>query len=1144
MVKQCGLGGFRRGATAEPFRAYALTLTKFYIKINLTFKVMNKENIADIYELSPLQQGILFHSICEPETGVYFIQLCYRLQGNLNLFAFEKAWEQVVNKHTILRTAFYWEKLEKPLQVVYKQVPVKIQFEDWSNEGENKLETWLVKDREKSFNLSQAPLMRWNLISRAENDYYFVWSKHHLILDGWSTALVLKEVVEIYESLCQDKSFSLTDIVSYREYIAWLQQQDLTQAKKFWQTQLQGIKTTTSLGIGRQGDGETGRPGEISRKLSFETTKQLQSLAKENQLTLNTLVQGAWALLLNRYSSETDIVYGVTVSGRPTELMGAESMVGLFINTLPVRINIKAEASLLPWLKQLQSQLLEIRQYEYSPLVEIQGWSEVPRDLPLFESIVVFENYPVDSTLQQQGSLTIESVTAFDHTNYPLTVTVIPGEELSISIAYTTSRFDAATVNRMLGHFQTLLLGMVNNSQTKLVDLPLLTAAEQTQLLEFNQNSSIVPEDKLQQCIHQLFEAQAIKTPDAVAVVWGDSQLTYQELNSKADRLAYYLEQNGVKPEIIVGIYGDRSVEMVIALLAILKAGGAYLPLDTNLPHEAITFRLQDAQVPIVLTQKHLQNKIETCIAATENNIQIINLDLTFFPTPRLSGRKPCAPTPTNPDNLAYVIYTSGSTGKPKGVMVNHASLVNAYWAWEAAYQLSSVKNHLQMANFAFDVFTGDLVRALCSGGKLVLCPRDLLLEADKLYQLIQQQQIDCGEFVPVVLRNLMGYLEQTQQKLDMSLVICGSDSWYGREYNHFRKFLGKQTRLINSFGVTEATIDSCYFETTTDIASEQLVPIGKPFANTQLYILDEQKRSLPIGVTGELYIGGVGVARGYLNRLELTVRAFRVCVCKAVVDLAAEGITPLQDGKLYKTGDKARYLPNGNIEFLGRIDNQVKLRGFRIELGEIEGILSQHSLVKENVVIIREDNPGEQKLVAYLVLLANKPLPLTELRNFLREKLPEYSLPSAFVFLEKLPVSPNGKIDRKSLPIPKETCNLINNYTPPCNAIEEILAGIWARILHLQRVGIHDNFFDLGGHSLLATQVISRIREAFAIELPIRCLFESPSVAQLAKTLIEKETKPGITKKRAQILQKLENMSPEEAKRLLKQKKALSKST
>jgi amino acid adenylation domain-containing protein len=849
---------------------------------------MNKENIADIYELSPLQQGILFHSICEPETGVYFIQLCYRLRGNLNVTAFEQAWQQVVARHTVLRTGFYWEKLEKPLQVVYKQVPVIIQYQDWETGGlgetgrlgdwgnrgigdKEKLAAWLAKDRQEGFNLAQAPLMRWHLIRGGEDDYYFVWSKHHLILDGWSTALVLKEVLEIYQSLCQKKSFALSDPLPYSNYIGWLQQQDLSNAQEFWRKNLQGVKNPTSFEI-RLGEKESGRQKELSLKLSHSSTAKLQLLAKENHLTLNTLVQGAWALLLNRYTSETDLVYGVTVSGRPTNLTGAESMVGLFINTLPVRVQIEAEDSLISWLKQLQTQLLEIRNFESSPLVEIQGWSEVPRGLPLFESILVFENYPVDRVLQQQGTLTIENVTAFDYTNYPLTVTVIPGEELAIAIAYQTNCFDRATVSRMLGHLQTLLEGMVINPQTKLVDLPLLTATEQSQLLSFNQTSTKITEDKLQQCIHQLFEAQVTKTPDAVAVVFEDSQLTYRELNTKANQLAHYLQQNGVKPEIIVGIGCDRSLQMIIAVLAVLKAGGAYLPLDPNLPPEALTFRLQDAQVPIVLTPKHLQVKIEAAVIATHNNIQIIDLDLTSLPTPLL----PYCPTSHNPNNLAYVIYTSGSTGKPKGVMVNHASLVNAYLAWEEAYQLSSIKTHLQMANFSFDVFTGDLVRALCSGGKLVLCPRDLLLEADKLYQLIQQHQIDCAEFVPVVLRNLMQYLEQTQQQLNMRLVICGSDSWYGREYNRFKQFLGEKTRLINSFGVTEATIDSCYFETTTDnLAPEQLVPIGKPFANTQLYILDEQKRSLPIGVAGELYIGGLGVARGYLNRPELTKEKF-----------------------------------------------------------------------------------------------------------------------------------------------------------------------------------------------------------------------------------------------------------------------------
>ncbi|MBW4537463.1 MAG: amino acid adenylation domain-containing protein [Pleurocapsa minor HA4230-MV1] len=1087
---------------------------------------MNKENIADIYELSPLQQGILFHSICEPETGVYFIQLCYRLRGNLNVTAFEQAWQQVVARHTVLRTGFYWEKLEKPLQVVYKQVPVSIQHHDWRNEtdfkNDQKLAAWLAKDRQEGFNLAQAPVMRWHLIQRGEDDYYFVWSKHHLILDGWSTALVLKEVLEIYQSLCQEKSFALSDPLPYSNYIGWLQQQDLSNAQEFWRKNLQGVKNPTSLEI-RLGEEESARQGELSLKLSHSTTAKLQLLAKENHLTLNTLVQGAWALLLNRYTSETDLVYGVTVSGRPTNLTGAESMVGLFINTLPVRVQIEAEDSLISWLKQLQTQLLEIRNFESSPLVEIQGWSEVPRGLPLFESIVVFENYPVDRVLHQQETLTIENVTAFDYTNYPLTVTVIPGEELAIAIAYQTNCFDRATVSRMLGHLQTLLEGMVINPQTKLVDLPLLTATEQSQLLSFNQTSTTIAENKLQQCIPQLFEAQVTKTPDAVAVVFEDSQLTYRELNSKANQLAHYLQQNGVKSEIIVGICCDRSLEMVIGLLGILKAGGAYLPIDPSYPSERIKFIVEDAELNLILTQQHLRASLSF------HQAQLICLDTDWENIAQQDCNNPI--NNATPESLAYVIYTSGSTGTPKGVMNTHRGICNRLLWMQEAYQLTVDDSVLQKTPFSFDVSVWEFFWTLSTGARLVIAKPGGHQDSAYLVKQISHHNITTIHFVPSMLQV---FLEESEVETLTSLkrVICSGEALsVALQQRFFDRFARLNSELHNLYGPTEAAIDVTYWQCRAD-SNLNIIPIGRPIANTQIYILDRHLQPLPIGVPGEIHIGGVGVARGYLNRPELTKEKF------------IPNPFTVNNQQIYKTGDKARYLPSGNIEFLGRIDNQVKLRGFRIELGEIEAILNQHSLIKENVVILREDNLEDQKLVAYIVTLTNSRLPLPELRNFLREKLPEYAIPSAFVFLEQLPISANGKIDRKSLPIPTEIFDSTNNYTPPTNAIEEILAGIWAKILQRQRVGIYDNFFDLGGHSLLATQVISRIREAFAIELPIRCLFESPSVAQLAETLIIRENQPGIMEKRAQILKKLENMSPEQVKQLLQQRKATSKAT
>jgi len=1095
---------------------------------------MKAENIQDIYELSPLQQGILFHSLYAPESAVYFVQLGYALHGNLNVEAFEQAWQEVATRHAALRTAFYWENLEKPIQVVYRQVQVPLQQQDWRGidpaEQQQRLQAFLLADRQQGFDLSQQCLMRLTLLRFTEESYYFVWSKHHLILDGWSTALVLKEVVELYQALCQGEMPSAPSTF-YGEYIGWLQQQDLSKAEVFWRQMLKGVKAPTPLGNLEVDNLSSLTEGYDEQRihLSEITTATLQLWARQHQLTLNTLVQGAWALLLSRYSGEEDVIYGVTVSGRPTDLAAAESIVGMFINTLPVRVQLDAEEFLLNWLKRLQVQLVEVRQYEYSPLVEVQGWSEMPRGLPLFESILVFENYPVDRVLKDWQGLEIQNVSAFDQTNYPLTVTAIPGSELEIAIAYNRRRFAPATITRILGHFQTVLEGMVTHLDVRLKDLPLLTPAERHQLLiEFNQNQSKIqnPKSKIEQCIHQLFEAQVEQSPDAVAVILEDQSLTYKELNQQANKIAHYLQKLGVQPDVLVGICVERSLEMVIAVLGVLKAGGAYVPLDPAQPLQRLAFMLQDADCKVLLTQKRLLEELPT------HTGKVVCLDADWEIISQEQGSN--LTSPVQPENLAYVIYTSGSTGQAKGVMVKHSSLVNTYFAWEQAYQLRQQANcHLQMANFSFDVFSGDLIRALCSGGKLVLCPRDFLLDPQQLYELMLQQKIDCAEFVPVVLRNLIEYLEKTQQRLDfMRLVICGSDSWYGAEYQKFRDFVGVSTRLINSFGLTEATIDSSYFESATaELSAQQLVPIGRPLANTQLYILNSFLQPVPIGVPGELYVGGASLARGYYNRPQLTAERFIPNV-----------FSHQMGARMYKTGDLARYLPDGNIEFLGRIDHQVKICGFRIELGEIEALLGQHPQVRQVVVTAPEDELGNKQLVAYVVP-EEQPiaLKLHELRNFLKERLPDYTLPSAFVLLEALPLTPNGKVDRRSLPAAAlQKLELAEPYVAPRNAVEEVLAGIWAKTLRVERVGIHDNFFELGGHSLLATQVISRIRETFQVELPLRCIFESPSVAQLAQIVIAKEAKPGLTEKIARIQKKLEGMSVEDARKALESRKAV----
>lgn len=1093
---------------------------------------MNQKNIEDIYPLSPMQQGMLFHSLYAPKSGMYVEQLSLKLHGNLDIAAFKLAWQEVLNRHSVLRTAFVWENLEKPLQVVGRQVSLPWQQLDWreipTNEQQQQLEALLETEQKRGFELSKAPLMNLILIQLAEKSYQFIWNHHHLLLDGWSLPLIFQEVITFYSAFCQGKDLYLEKPRLYRDYIAWLQQQNVTEAEIFWRETLKGFTAPTAI-FSQSPIANKQSPisiyDEQQLKLSAEATAALHSLARKEQLTLNSIVQGAWALLLSRYSGEQDIVYGATVSGRPPTLAGAESMVGLFINTLPVRVWIESHDFILPWLKQFQTQLVELRQYEYNPLIDIQGWSEVPRGVSLFDSIVVFENYPVDPGVRQLNlNLEVGNIRTFGNTNYPLTVTVIPGSELLLKIGYVCDRFHSDTIARMLGHLETLLLNIVAKPDRRLSELSLLTATEQYQLLiEFNQNKSQISsplaplfkggtKSKNHQCIHQLFEEQVKRIPDYIAVVYQDQNLTYRELNAKANCLAHYLQSLGVGPEVKVGICLERSLNLIVAVLGVLKAGGDYVPLDTAYPQERLAFMLKDAQLSLVISQASLVNSFE------QN--AVICLDTTWENIAQKSESNPVSRSTS--DNLAYIIYTSGSTGQPKGVMVEHKSLVNAYLAWEEVYQLSERPTcHLQMASFSFDVFTGDMVRALCSGGKLVLCDREHLLDAEKLYQLMLKEKVDCAEFVPAVLRNLIQYLEESEQGLEfMRLLVCGSDSWYASEYNQFKQFCGSQTRLINSFGVTEATIDSSYFENTEiSLSMNQLVPIGKPFPNTQVYILDANLQPLPIGVAGELYIGGAGLTRGYLNRPELTTEKFIPNPFFKIYELEENSLAQnsklkIQNSKLYKTGDLARYLPDGNIEFISRSDNQVKIRGYRIELGEIEATLNQHPAIQQVVVVAREDRPGNKQLVAYVAPRSGHRIQDSELNNeirlFLEEKLPEYMVPSTFVLLQELPLTPNGKIERTRLLIPvqteKESQGSFQNYRTPT---EEILTGIWIQVLGIQSIGIRDNFFQLGGHSLLATQVISRIRKAFQLETPLRYLFESPTIAELSQR-IEAEIKAG----------------------------------
>ena len=1047
----------------------------------------SKKNLEDIYPLTPMQEGMLFHTLYSPESGLYCEQLSFTFCGDLSKQAFKHAWQRIVERHPVFRTLVVWKNRNKPLQVVLKSIDIPWKKYDWRSlskaEQQKQIEDFLQADRNQGFELEKAPLMRFAIIQLANETYRFVWSHHHLLMDGWCLPIIFKEVLAFYEAFRHGKDLHLPNPRPYRDYIVWLQQQDISKAEIFWRQQLQGFTAPTPLVVDRSIANKLNQKeiyDEQHFQLSKESTVDLQSLARKHRLTLNTLVQGAWALLLNRYSRESDIVFGATVSGRPPALKGVESMVGLFINTLPVRVQVSEKAELLPWLQQLQAQQVERQQYYYSPLVEIQQWSEVPRGLPLFNSIVVFENYPVDASLQESNSsLQISNISSFETTNYPLTLVALPKEELKVGIKYNTSRFESSSISIMLGHLRTLLEGILENPQRRVADLPILTSTEEHQLLvEWNDTQADYPQDR---CIHQLFEEQVERTPKAIAVIFEDQQLTYRELNSRANQLAHYLQSLGLNPEVLVGICVERSIKMVVGLLAILKAGGAYVPIDPAYPQERIAYMLNDSAVSVLLTTEDL--------AATlpKSQAHLICLDKDWSIISHNSQTN-CS-SRVEEENLAYMIYTSGSTGKPKGAMNTHQGIRNRLLWMQDAYQINAADKVLQKTPFSFDVSVWEFFWPLITGACLIVAKPGGHKDSAYLVKLITEQQITTLHFVPSMLQVFVE--EQGLEKcLCLKRVICSGEALPVDLQTRFFERL--ECQLHNLYGPTEAAVDVTFWECQPD-KNLISVPIGRPIANTQIYILNSELQPVPIGVPGELHIGGIGLARGYFNRPELTKKKF-----------ISNPFSQEEEARLYKTGDLARYLPDGNLEYLGRIDHQVKIRGFRIELGEIESVLAQHPQVRETVIIAREDQPGNKQLVAYLVGHQDS-LVASCLRNYLKEKLPDYMIPSAFVQLESLPLTPNGKVDRRALPAPdRADRTLESSFVPPRNLLEQQLVQIWEDVLSISTIGVQDNFFDLGGHSLLAVRLMAQIQQQFGKNLPLATIFQTPTIEQLASLLLE----------------------------------------
>jgi amino acid adenylation domain-containing protein/non-ribosomal peptide synthase protein (TIGR01720 family) len=1068
------------------------------------------KNVEDIYPCTPLQQGLIFHSLAEPGSGVYINQCGCALRGPLDVNALKTTWQQIVDRHSILRTSFVWEDVEQPLQVVRARVKLRWQEEDWRDVPAAgraaRLEGFANAERKRGFDLQRAPLMRFALLRLDEETHWFLWTFHHALLDGWSTARLFDEAFASYAALSRGERFDPPRSRPFRDFVAWLQRQDPAKAEAFWRRILAGFKAPVPLGIDHPpAPGRDVTYRERVLRLPPAESAALQGFAQRCRLTLNTLVQSAWALLLSRYSGESDVLYGTVVSGRPPELERSEEMCGLFINTIPVRVRTAVEEQLVPWLQELQDQLVEQRQYEHSPLAQVRRFSEMPPGLPLFESIYTFENYPVgDARPEVGGALEVNDVRSFESTPYPITLMAWAGRQLGLRVIHDETRIEDATSRRLHGHLQAILAGMTDGGALRLGDLGILSPAERHQILrEWNDTMT---EPAPAGGLHELFERQARRTPDAVAVVCGPERLTYGELERRSDRLARLL-RSLTAPGEMVGLYLDRGPELVVTLLGILRAGCAYVPLDAAFPPARIGWILSRLGVRCLVSQPRRLGMLDLGAAEMAGVEHLVAFADEAEPPAPIPGKRlwweadhrpeeaPVRPVPpVTPEDLAYVIFTSGSTGTPKGVMMRHGPVLNLIRWVNETFDVGPSDRVLVVASVTFDLSVYDIFGVLGVGGSVLVARDEDIRDPEALMRLLCEGGATFWDSAPAALQQLVPSFPSFREAARASrlrLVFLSGD-WIPVTLPDQVRETFPGACVVALGGATEAAIWSNFHVIGEVRPSWVSIPYGRPIQNARYLVLGNDLAPCPAGVRGDLYIGGDCLTAGYAREPELTAQ-------KLVPD-------PFSDHpgeRLYRTGDQARYWPDGVIEFLGRQDHQVKVRGYRIELGEIETTLGSHPAVREGVVVAPAAEGGHRRLVAYLVPASDTPPSIDELRAFLARTLPEYMVPGVFVFLDALPVTSNGKVDRRALLEQGELRPAMDGeHTPPRTPLEEVLASVWRQALGLETVSIHDNFFHLGGDSILSVQIAARAQQA-GVRITPRQVFEYPTIADLATVAV-----------------------------------------
>ncbi|OBQ40690.1 MAG: non-ribosomal peptide synthetase [Anabaena sp. CRKS33] len=1068
--------------------------------INLQTEIILPRPNSEPAPLSFSQEQLWFLSQMQDNT-TYNMPLALQISGSLNISVLEQAITEIVRRHEILRTNF--QQIEaKNLQVIRPEINISLQVINLdqipAKQQLQNVQQLINQEIDKIFNLSEDDLFQSTLYQLNQNSYVLLLNMHHIISDGWSTGILLQELSTLYRAYLAGNKSPLPDLqIQYADYAIWQKQKFTSEIREkqlnYWKEQLADIPPLLELPTDKPRPPiQSFRGGIWEFSINSNLSQKIRTLTQQSDATLFMTMLAAFVILLYRYSGQDDILIGSPMAGRNRQEI--QSLIGYFVNTVVLRTKLTGNPNFREVLNQVRQVATNAHNYQDIPYNQVVEALNPQRNLsynPVFQILFDLQHSLTDK-LQLPG-LTLQTFLGEHSTSkFDLSLIIEDRDTELIGVwEYSSDLFTQETISRMTENFQTLLNGIVNNPEIPINQLPIISAFEQQQILEKWNNTQ--QDDPESFCIHELFAQQVIKTPDAIAVKFGNQQLTYTQLNQKANQLANYLQNCGVTSEVLVGLYLERSLDILIAILAILKAGGAYLPLDPKYPQSRLADILDDSQVSIILTQEKLLTSLSSPFTPYQGKIILLDRDLTIISQQNIeipsSGIKP--------DNLAYVIYTSGSTGKPKGVMITHQNIVNHATSIIDKYQINSHDRILQFTTFIFDVAAEEIFTTWLSGATLIMRPQEMFTNLIEFSQFLGQESLTVVNLPAPYWQEWVLEIDRKVSQIpdSLRLVITGSDQVLLEKLALWQKLVaekGQNIQWINAYGLTETTITSTVYQLPVNyqLNTTYSVPIGRPIANTEIYILDQNLQLVPIGIPGELHIGGAGLARGYLNRKQLTNEKF-----------ISNPIPSSKSSRLYKTGDLARYLPDGNIEFLGRIDDQVKIRGFRIELGEIEAVLAQHSLVKSSAVIVREIQPGNKQLVAYVVTEDHSNIQ-QDLRSFLKQNLPDYMLPAFFVRLAELPLTPTGKINRRALSALMLELNHETDYILPRHPLEQKLAEIWCQVLGLEKVSVEENFFNLGGHSLATIQIISRIRETLEIDLPLQYLFTEPTIAGLTKVI------------------------------------------